>query len=66
MQIKMVLKIASSTLMVVRHGILLYNIIQGDLPNCVDTVPDILATRDPQKAVDTVIDTWSEVCRKED
>lgn len=66
MQIKMILKVASSTLMLVRHGILLYNIIQGDIPTCVDTVPDILASRDPQKITSELVDTWNEVCPKDD
>ncbi len=66
MQIKMILKVASSTLMVVRHGILLYNVLSGDLPKCVDTVPDILASRDPQKSASELIDTWNEVCSKND
>lgn len=66
MKIKIILKVASSTLMLVRHGILLYNVLQGQLPNCVDTASDILATRDPQKVASELLDTWDEVCPKED
>lgn len=62
----MILKVASSSLMLARHGILLYNVIKGELPTCVDTVSEILTSREPQKTTSELIDTWDEVCRKDD
>ncbi len=49
MQIKVILRLVSSGLMVARHGLLLYKILNGDIPSCADTVPELLSTRDPQK-----------------
>ncbi len=66
MKIKLILRLVSSTLMVARHGLLLYKIFQGDIPSCVDTVPDILTSRDPQKTASELLDTWNDVCPKDD
>jgi cell division septation protein DedD len=66
MNIKLILRVVSSSLMVARHGVLLYKVLKGDIGSCTDTVSDIISSRDPQKFTSELYDTVSEVCPKDD
>lgn len=65
MKFKAALKICSSILMITRQGILLYKVIQGEIPDCAGTVPDVMSSKEVQKNFDMVIDSWEEKMKDE-
>ena len=65
MKVKAALKIVSSVLMITRQSILLYKVLSGEVPDCADSVPDILATKTVKTDFDMLVDTWDEQSKAE-
>jgi len=65
MKLKAALKVCSSILMIARQSILLYKVLQGDIPECAGTVPEILSSKVVKTDFDMVVDSWNEVTPEE-
>lgn len=67
MNLRVILKVTSSSLMVIRHGILLYRTFTSTCPpiETVSDIADVITTREPERSITELVNVTN-ICLPED